>query len=221
MTAVIKSSDPGRTRQVRALAFQPRPAAPSAGALRITELETALYAARARVEDLTASITALAADHARALQTARSEGLEDGRKAAEDRSDALAESLRKALERAVEGFHERLDRLEGSAVLLASTALERVVGDTSDRAEMVADAVKRAMTEVFGDDAVRLDVSDADFPDESALRHLSLPEGCEVRVTDTLESGGCIVTLKLGRVDLGLNGQVARLRAELARGAAT
>lgn len=219
MTPVIKSGDLARIDQVRALGLQARPLKVCAQDVRVMQLEAALQSAIERADGLQASLAAITQDHGHALSIARSQGEETGRKAADDGAAALAVQLEAALERAAADFASRMDRLTEGAGFLAGIALERIVGDVSGRGDLIAQTIGHAHREFFGEDAIRIDVSHADFPDRSHLDRIVLPPGCEICVSDTLQSGDCLVHLKLGRIDLGLDGQVQRLRAELAVGA--
>lgn len=60
-----------------------------------------------------------------------------------------------------------------------------------------------------------IEVSASDFPDVGAQEALARAIGRDAVVLDSLQPGGCRLRLRLGEVDLSLDGQLARLRAVL------
>lgn len=214
MTAVIKSGAAGADIRVRGLAVASPPEMPSAQERRIAELEHRLELAEADLAARDQEIARLsrAADAAQA--EGRAQGLVEGRKSADDRSEALHKTLAAAAEASVAAFRDRLAGLEDAVGGLAAIALDRIVAHRSERQALVADTVRRAIAESFAGSVIAVEVSAEDFADIAPLRAMAPPD-CEMRLLKDLPSGGCRLRLRMGEVDLGLQGQVARLSAIL------
>lgn len=170
--------------------------------------------AQAEITQKTQEVDRLSAAVAAARSEGRAQGLIEGAQAAEDRSEALLRVMTDAAATSVTLLGKRLDELQEVVGDLAAVALERIVGDVSSRQSLVVDTVRRAVGALFVGSVVAVEVSREDFPDAVTLQAV-LPQGCEAHSLDSLPSGGCRLRLRLGEVDLGLHGQVARLRALL------
>lgn len=218
MRAVIKSGDGSGDVRVRGLAVKSPPPVPSAEARRITELQRQASEAEQTIATLQDQIGRLADEALNAMREGHAEGLIEGRKAAEDQSARLLVLLTEASDRASEDFRRSLTTLEAAAGTLASLALARIVSDAGSRQSLVVDTVHRAVADLFEGSVVSIEVSPLDFPDPSALETLRLPQAAppiDVRPVRGMASGDCRVRLRLGEIDLGLDGQLARLRAVL------
>jgi flagellar biosynthesis/type III secretory pathway protein FliH len=214
MSTVIKSGAVAVDMSVRGLTVAPLPPVPSAEARLIAELERRLEAAQAELGAREQEIERLSSVAAAALSDGHTQGLIEGRKAAEDHSEALIHAVSGAADKSVALFQERLGGLEGAVGGLAALALERIVGPGPDRQALVADTVRRAVADLFAGAVVAVEVSREDFPDADLLR-AALPLECDVRLLDGMPSGGCLLRLRMGEVDLDIQGQAARLRAVL------
>lgn len=215
MSGVIKSGDPGGEVRVLELDAEPDVATPSDEARHIADLEERLAEAGALIEALRDDLARANSAAQGAWAEGRAAGMVEGRKAAEDRSAALLRRLDQSLEAAGEDFRRHLATFEQAAAGLAGLALGRVVGDPAGRRSLVVETVQRASAELFAGSVVAVEVSAADFPDVLSLEPLRSEIGREVVVLDALESGACRLRLRLGEIDLGLDGQVARLRTLL------
>ena len=212
---VIKSGEMSERLHIRGLAMPPLVAPPTAETLRIAELEGQVSEMRREADALRQEAAALESAIVEARSEALAQGRSDGRKEAEDRTDELLANLKEALGNAAEDFRQAVERLERLSGDLAGLALGRIVGDAGARPGLVADTLRLATTDLFRDSVVVAEVSRADFPDALTLEALRLPQttpAVEVRINDEMASGACRLRLKLGEADLGLDGQVARLR---------
>jgi type III secretion protein L len=97
---------------------------------------------------------------------------------------------------------------------LAAVALDRIVGHAHGRQALIADTVHRAVSDLFAGSIVAVEVSCEDFADPAPLRAV-VPKDCDVHLLDGLPSGACRLRLRMGEVDLDLQGQADRLRAVL------
>ncbi len=214
MSAVIKSGASGRGLQVREFGFEPPPGPASAEQRRIAELEHRLEAALSEAEDLRRRQARADDAIAQARREGHAGGLIEGGRIAADRLAALEETVAQALAEAAAAFAGSLERLEAASGELAAIALERIVGDAGSRRTLILETVGRAVGRLSTEAVVALDVSGADFEDGARLSQ-AVPDGCAVRVLADLPSGACRLRLRMGEIDLDLDGQLARLRAVL------
>jgi len=212
MTTLIRSSDPARGANVRAL--ERRPVAPA-----MAPVDPELLALRGEVERLRAKIAeqeVAIADHPSALEKARADGEAAGRvtglREADDGREALAAKIATATQLALERFAQEVASLERLAPMLAIEGLGRVFEPSDQRAELVRDVIRRQMSGLERQAVVCVEVSSADFPDADALPSVS---GAEVRALDEMKSGDCRIRLKLGALEVGLDQQWDRLREVL------
>jgi type III secretion protein L len=212
MSPVIKSA--AVDISVRGLAVAPPPSVPSAEARLIAELEHRLEAAQADLAARGREIERLTAAGSTAFEQGHAEGLVEGRRSAEDRSEALVRAVAAAGDKGVAAFQETLAGLEEAVGGLTAVALDRIVGHAPDRQTLIAGAVHRAVGDLFAGSIVAVEVSREDFADPAPLRAV-LPKDCDVHLLDGLSSGACRLRLRMGEVDLDLQGQAARLRAIL------
>lgn len=221
MSGVIKLGDGAGL--VRGLMSRSPPPPLTADARRIADLEARLTEAEGVIVSLREAAASLAIDVETARREGRAEGRIEGRKSADDGAADRLRVLGEAAAAAERAFQDALEELQTSAGDLAALALGRIVGDVAARVDLVAGTVRVALTETFKESVVRVEVARADFPDAEAVRSLDLARiapSVDIRVAPDLTSGGCRIQLKLGEVDLGLDGQVARLRAVLETSAA-
>lgn len=212
---VIKSDETSGRLHIRGLAIPPLTPPPTAEARRIAELEEQISAMRRETDALQQAAVAMESAIVEARREALTQGREEGRRETEDRSSERLASLKEMLEDVARDFRETMDRLEHLSGDLAGLALERIVGDAALRPGLVAGAIRLAATGLFRDSVVMAEVSRADFPDSTSLEAIHLPQSTpavRVLINDEMASGACRLRLKLGEADIGLDGQVARIR---------
>lgn len=212
MTSLIRSSDPARGGNVRALERRPAPPA-------ITPVDPELLSLRGEVDRLRAKIAeqdAAIAAHPAALEKACADGEAAGRvtglREADDGREALAGMIAAATQLALERFAQEIASLERLAPMLAIEGLGRVFEPSDQRGELVREVIRRQMSDLERRAVVCVEVSSADFTDADALPSVS---GAEVRALDELKSGDCRIRLKLGALEVGLDQQWDRLREVL------
>lgn len=217
MNGVIKSGDPDTNGAVRSLFAAPRTPPASHADLRIEALERELAEARAVItrleKDLKLSAETGKAERLEALQ----EGIAEGLKRAEDQN----EQLRQRLDAAATEASSALAEATGTLTLLASDvttlALSRIVGDPSAYRDLIAATVKRTVSHLVTDAEIVIEVSAEDFPDgDVSLLAIDVGPTRRVESLAGLPSGACRLRLLLGTIDLGLPGQLDRLRDRLA-----
>ncbi|MFK3647513.1 hypothetical protein ACI2IY_03620 [Lysobacter enzymogenes] len=223
---VTVSGERRSTLREAAPAVAPTPAAPAvdAPALRIAELERALASAQAQ---LATQAKAAETRETQAFERGRKQGAEAGQAAAQDRYDERVRVLTEAVGGAQERFETQLaDVARDWSLQLAQAALARIVGDASAHADLIARSLAHHLSALSQDSVLAVEVSaldfpDREFPDQASLRaalsrHGALPP-CRVDTDPGRAAGTCIVRLKLGRLDLGLESQRQRLNATFAQ----
>jgi flagellar assembly protein FliH len=188
---------------------------PSAGDLRLIELEEALRVAQDREKALEASIKQ--GEH-EALERGRIEGEESAVARLERDWDEQRESFREALADCARQIDCRFAELESFALDLAESALSRLVGDDASHRELLAAAISHHVGALGTDTVLAIHVSPDDVPDAADIvSALPAALASRIRVTTGLEAGACRVELLSGSLDIGLRSQVARLAATLER----
>lgn len=214
MSAVIKSGATLAGLEVRGLSTPPSPAPLSADAVLLAETQNRLAAAEREIENLRRE-KALADV---LLQNARREGhaagVVEGRDSAEKQAAELLKTLQLAATEALSNFNLAVERLEASLGDLTALALQRITGDPALRNDLVLATARHAVGQLIDGVVIAIEVSGRDFVDDAELGKL-LPGQCPVRIRTDLPSGACRLRLKLGEIDLDLDGQKARLQALL------
>jgi flagellar biosynthesis/type III secretory pathway protein FliH len=219
VSAIIKSGSRARQLSVRPLSAVPPEAAPKSvrdeeiDALRrrIGELEMALAARDAALAEARGEI-----EHAR--RAGEAQGREAGLAEAASREAERIAALDAAIVEAQAALDAGLEATERLALGLARDCLDIVFGDGASRAAMVADVLSRQMAVIDRAMLVSIEVSEDDFSDPAALAALAARAGTRsvaLIASPSMLPGGCIITLRLGEMDVGIQTQWANLRARL------
>jgi flagellar assembly protein FliH len=220
-SAIIKSGHPSAQAAVRALsssapvavarpsredeerrAFQARVAALEEG---LREREKAIAGLRGELES--------------AFEKGRKAGQAEGLAAANRKETERLALLEKAALAAEAKFAESLVSLERLASLLARDSLDLVLGNSEYRREILTAIVAKEVAKVEKSSLVEIALSAHDFPDKRTLPTFAKKTGAAATLFTThpdLASGSCLVRLKLGSLDIGLNQQWGAVRARLA-----
>lgn len=144
----------------------------------------------------------------RRVREARSAGYAQGAAAAEQDFNAQSAAIAAAARSASDSFAAHLGRSDQLAVMIAHAALTKVFEDPEGQADRVISAVRRQLTQLRRETVVAIHVSASDFPTEGSRTDAARAVGEAKLVLDAdLPSGGCLIKLKLGELDLGLQGQ--------------
>lgn len=162
-----------------------------------------LAAALEEMDTLRAAVDAAKAAEEEARADGRRHGLAEAAKAQDRQLQALAASLSTAMER----WNERLASLEPLALLVARTALSKLLGEDCDHAQRVARTLALQIAQMRREAVIRVRVSADDFPDSAALRDLA--EAADTGSLDLLADadlgpGECRLDLLLGHIELGI-----------------
>jgi len=187
---------------------------PERNAVHNEELDRQCMELEASVAELRHRLKQTEEDAEARIEKALDRGRQEGREEAESSERRRIEALEAALAAIRDEHRVRIGDCELLALQLARTAISRIFGEREDLAERVAATLAYHLAEVKHDLVVGVRVSSADFPDEGALSELARTHGeIVVRQDGDLAAGECEVDLKLGKIDLGLDGQWQRLSA--------
>lgn len=219
MSALIKSGNTIDLSAVRALAVL-RAEKPAVSAVeeereragqQVAALQAALQAREAEIRVLHDEIVAA---HARGLD----EGRLAGRSEAEDRQAARVALLERSLEQARGDLGEGIKSLEQLAALLARDCLDVMIGNPEYRTELVSEIVRAQVARVEKSMLIDIKLSPDDFADAQVLAAVAERAGADTRSLSTspkMTSGACVMTLRLGKMDVGLSRQWGVLREAL------
>ncbi|WP_034158875.1 FliH/SctL family protein [Sphingomonas sp. ERG5] len=200
-TSLVKPFDPGRTGQGGAV---PHPVLPRSA------VELALDEARAEIQDLHDTIVRMREDGVRAEQAARKEGESAGRNEVTKEADRRLAAIEQALLAARISWDDRLSALDTLAVMIARSALAKLVKDSDDLGDLVARLIAHRVDAMRHESIATIRVSTDDFEDDDALDALSVRTGSgaiEIVTDPALASGDCRFDLQLGHIDLGVRSQ--------------
>jgi type III secretion protein L len=212
MSSLIKSAALGLARNpVRPFAV-PVPA-------RAPDQPSGEFLHQARIAELEAELASIAEELPAKLERAREEGSTAARK---ERSEAEAQALKalaEVLKQAHASWDERLSSWEGAACGIAKAALEQMFTAAGPRAEFVEAAIARQLERLDASMIVRIRVSGDDFAGDARLARKAKAVGARVALErdPALKSGGCVIDLKLGHVDVSPGAQWTRLAGLLDR----
>ncbi|KAK47820.1 hypothetical protein BG58_41025 [Caballeronia jiangsuensis] len=147
---------------------------------------------------------------------AEGETVERARTVAE--TNARDAALRSGIDTAVKQFSAQLQTLEELCAAIALAALQRIIGDPSQRTTLVRETVRHHLAQLAAASIVAVDVSSEDFAadtDASDLLRPTADNGIALNVSPTLKTGECRIDLTLGALDASLDEQLARIRTAL------
>jgi flagellar biosynthesis/type III secretory pathway protein FliH len=214
MTAVIKSQAAAAV-PFRSLTLSGGGAVEQRPPGELEQLRAEVTALLALAEARDAEIERLKASTARLVQEAETEGRKAGLAEAEKHEAERVQVLDKAVAQALERYSDALSGLESLGALLARAVLDRLFGEQGTRAAEVAAILRRQMAEIEARSLVRIEVSQADFPDAAAaaaLAEMLGRPGLEIAASDQLAAGDCRLKLVLGTLEAGLGEQWGALR---------
>jgi type III secretion protein L len=223
MSSLIKSGDSRDLTVVRPFNPNPPPVlavvSPDQGVVCLDEEKERLHRQVEHLENelskREAAIAALRADVMRAFADGKSEGRDLGLAEAEDRQSERHALLESALNKAHVELTGRLASLDRLALLLAQECLEIILGDRSARSELLHRILELHISRLDKSMLVAIELSPEDFDDQRTLTELPVQLGVpsvKVHTNPDIPSGGCVMNLRLGRMDVGLNQQWSAVR---------
>lgn len=208
MSGIIKAAEAGSVRSFALEAVGGHIAEPLASPVR-SAAEVALDEALEEIASLQAKL--LAADKARRdeCDETYAAGLKEGAKVAEDDTERRLASARELAEVALVSWRDRLGEMDVLAALLARGAVAKVFSPHADLADLVGRAISAKVARLRKQSVVVVRVSSKDFATSDDVAAAS--EGFEIMLDPMLKSGECRIDLRLGEVDLTIDGLAVEL----------
>jgi flagellar biosynthesis/type III secretory pathway protein FliH len=218
MSGLIKSANLAGHSMVRSL-VEPSPAASiislskhdeerDAFLRRVTRLEEEL-----RRRDLEVAEFGVRIEQAR--EAGEQQGYEAGLIAARERQDERLALLERSMREALAVLQTSTASLSRLSPLLARDCVDIIMGDGDERAELVGRIIQAQLERIDRAMVCDIHLSRLDFPDDAGLAALASKIGSpslHLVAQDELPSGACLMTLKLGRMSVGINQQWPVLR---------
>lgn len=150
----------------------------------------------------------LANDVKRAAADAFAEGERVGRAAAAKDDERAQRALEDALKGAIERLERQFEDLQSLSGALCRVALADVFSPAEDFHERTIRMLRRQIEALKREAVIRVKVSAKDFGNPAAVDALATSLGVEgmiVETDDALNAGSCRVRLELGQLDLSLS----------------
>jgi type III secretion protein L len=152
-----------------------------------------------------------------AYQRGRTEGVLQGldQQIADDELKLTA--LKAGISSASQSFASGLADLQKLALTMTVTAVEKILGQTQDRREIVTQVIDQQINQISRQSVVSVRVAETDFPEATQLTQLQamLTESARVIADPHLATGDCVIVLTLGEIEAGIDTQLNLLRAAL------
>ncbi|KAF1004676.1 MAG: hypothetical protein GAK28_03878 [Luteibacter sp.] len=188
---------------------------PTEAERRLARVEEALREALAREE-------MLRRQNDEDRQEAHEQGRIEGERIASERFqrdwNQRSEAFLDALQGGIAQVDRRFTELEAFALDLAETALARVIGDAGLRPSLLAATIAHHVGDLAADTVIAIHVSVEDVEDAEALAATLPPSlASRLRVSSDVGAGECLLELKSGRMDIGLDMQARQLALTMER----
>jgi flagellar biosynthesis/type III secretory pathway protein FliH len=211
MSGIIKSANLAGLSGLRPLA-EPHPAASVIPIGKHDEEREALLRRIARLEDdlrrRELEIDELRACADKAREEGQEQGYESGLIAAQDRQAERLGLLEKSMQKVEAGLKAGLTSLSRLSALLAQDCVEIILGNRGDRAEFMGRIIDAQLAKIDRAMVCDIRLSRLDFPDDDSLALLVQRFGAfHLTAQEELPSGACIMTLRLGRISVGIEQQ--------------
>ncbi|KGB99179.1 hypothetical protein [Burkholderia cepacia] len=148
------------------------------------------------------------------------EGIAKGKAQAEHDHAAQLDALQNGIREALQSFDHRLDSIEALALDIARAALDKIFGDPSLHAALIAQTVRHHLSHIATGTVLGIEVSQANFPDSEQLRHafdeLITHDRVALDASAQLPAGACLIALTLGKLDASPARQYERIAGALA-----
>lgn len=161
------------------------------------------------------AMSTLRSEMARTVEEAKSVAWQAGFDAAEDKQAERCRSLELSLQRTEAMLAERLAELDRLAPLLAQECLEIILADRAFRAEIVQNLLKTQVAKLDRQMLAGIELSQVDFADQTMLDEIGRRCGAShvsILARSDLPSGACVMRLRLGSVEIGIEQQWGVLR---------
>ncbi len=215
MSGIIKSGNLADLTAVRAFAAAPPLPEPPRLDEERERLRRRVAALEGELRQRDTKLEELRAEVKRAYEAGTAEGHAAGLADARDRQAERLALLEESLHAARAKLSAGVESLQRLAPLLARECLDRMLGGSKDRAALLGRMIETQIGKIDKAMLLGIEVSRADFADDGALAALSARIGqpaVTLKAGAGMPSGGCVMTLKLGQVSVGLDQQWGVLR---------
>jgi flagellar biosynthesis/type III secretory pathway protein FliH len=216
MSAIIKSTSAKRPGAILSLE-DARKADPAN--LAITSLEDQLRQKITTLETISRrqqeQIEILHKDVQQAFVEGEAQGKEQGLAEAEDKQAERFAVLQAGVQVALTSFEESMSSLERLALLLARDCVNVMMTESEARADLLCDMIRFQASTIEKSAIIAIEVSGEDFPDEQdlvVLAERAFTGPVRLSVSKELEAGDCVIRLRLGQLEIGINQQWGVLR---------
>ncbi len=172
-------------------------------------VELALDEARKQIALLEAQLVAIDKQRRDERDEAYAAGLKEGAESADDGTERRVAHVREMRDAALDIWRGRVGELDVLAAMLARGALAKVFSPHADMADLVVRAISAKVGQLRAESIVTVRVSSADFAEPSAV--VAAAGGGEIILDSRLKSGECRIDLRLGEVDLTIDGLAREL----------
>jgi len=167
-----------------------------------------------RLADLQRQVEQIPALVRESAAEGEAKGYEAGLTAAARLETERLDQLTSAIERALGDWRRQLTELDSSALLIARTALSKILGGETAYQNLLPDLIRRQVENLDADSIVCVEVSEVDFPHEDQLIALRNTIGVfrlSLKSLPDLRGGDCRIRLTLGAIDAGVTQQWSTL----------
>ena len=209
MSGIIKGEAARSVRSFDLRAIDGRAIASMDVATPRSPAELALDEARKQIALLEAQLVAVDKERRDERDEAYAAGLKEGAERADDDAERHVARVREMGDAALDIWRGRVGELDVLAAMLARGALAKVFSPDADLADLVARAIGAKVGQLRAESIVAVRVSSADFAEPSPV--VAAAGGGEIILDSRLKSGECRIDLRLGEVDLTIDGLAREL----------
>lgn len=203
MNAVLKAGIEEGRPQVQTFSERVRNGAPPAPPLN-PEID-ALTKENARLAE---TLRILKQETDEAIRAARSEGRAQAISEFQRDEKSALEALSKHLDEAFRDFRNRIETWDDLSLAVAQTALSKIIRAPEFYHPLLTDMIALQIGQVSRESIIDIRVSTEDFPDHVALQQLLDKLGTgnlQICSDESVRRGGCIIRLRIGEVESGLD----------------
>jgi flagellar biosynthesis/type III secretory pathway protein FliH len=220
MTGIIKSGNLNDLSSVRPLSVlqQQIPAVLSRQEEEVDALHQQIASLEKELGLRSAAIKSLHSDIERAFEEGKAQGRNTGLAEAEDRQTLRFSLLNDAIRQSQNKLVHDVGSLERLSALLARECLDIIFGNNAAHASMVERIIASQIAKIDKSMVLSVEVSRDDFPDGDALDALAVSTALPrtlLTAKPGAATGSCLINLRLGRMDVGIDQQWSSLREVL------
>lgn len=218
MMALIKRGESSGRPAIRPLGASLAPAPLSAIDREIMDLHAEIDRVQDKLAERDNAIAQLRLDAEEAVKQAYEMGRTAGLKEAEDRETDRLFAIQDGIQVAQRDLRASLASLERLAPLLARDCLEVILGNPKFQKEALDAALSHQLENVARGSVLNVTVSALDVSDTNAAAALAMSSGLAagaITVRDKMAAGSCVITLRLGTLEVGVNQQWPAVRSLL------